>query len=134
MKKRLRPLNSFPWSLALVGMVFWGCAGNPDALDADVQQVSQSGDLGTLTYVVRVKSTGTCDALGVEVDVRIPISLTSTVQPGETLERTHRVGRVQRDKRKKKTFIIDTAGALIETDSISAEVSDVDGLEACQVF
>lgn len=128
----MKPSNTLKIGFSIfVGLLLLGCGSNPNGLDADVESVSQPADLTSLTYTVRVTGLGNCDATGVEVDLSIPISLSSALSPGETLTRTHKVGRVKKDKKKKKTFTIDTNGALIETDSIKAEVSDIDGTTAC---
>ncbi len=117
--------------IAIVAFCLAACSADQDALDAEAQFVSQPADLSSVTYTIRVKSSQNCDVEGVKVDVDIPISAVSDVLAGETLELTHKIGRVKRNQRKKKEFTVATGGALVLTDSIKAEVSDVDGFSAC---
>ncbi|MBF0280259.1 MAG: hypothetical protein HQM13_20840 [SAR324 cluster bacterium] len=115
----------------LIGVLFLSACAAGGCCDADIEQVSQTPDQQALTYTVRVSTFGNCDVKGVEVDVEIPISLSSDVAPGETLKRTHDIGRIKAGKRKKRTFTIATASALVATDSLKAKVSDHDGYTAC---
>ena len=125
-------LDRYQRVLGFISVLFLGGCAVGACCDSGVEQVSQTPDLQSLTYTIRVNSDGNCDVKGVEVDVKIPISLTSDVAAGETLERTHDIGRVKKGKRKKRTFTIATAGASVSTGSLKAKVSDHDGYTACE--
>ena len=124
-------LSKSRW-LWVMGCLFFlnGCSF-ARCCDVDLLEVSQTTDLQSLTYTVRLTPSGNCDATGVEVEVEVPISLTSTVGPGTTSEHTHYIGRVKQGKSVSKIFIVNTAGALVRTEALKGRVSRIRDYSAC---
>lgn len=115
-------------------VILVGCANQRNALEADVQLITQSADLQQLTYTIEVIGSGQCDTLGAEVEVRVPLSLGSTISPGENVFFTHDIGRIERGGSISEVFTVQTEGAKVETTSLRAEVIDVDDYHNCNPF
>lgn len=117
--------------LGIACLVFLNGCAVTQCCDIDILDVSQTSDLQSLTYTLRATASGNCDVTGVKVEVKIPISLASTVAPGTSSKHEHRIGRVSDNKATRKTFTVSTAGALVRIKALKAKVIKIGGFSAC---
>jgi len=97
--------------ITIVSITFLVSCADSVNLIAVLESESQSSNLQTFTYSIRVEELeNQCDAINVTVTVITLISNTSSISPGSRITNTHSFGDISKGGSKTLTFTINTDG------------------------
>ena len=129
---KARPLASLTFFAGLTLLL--SACGDSIKLTAEILSSSQSADLQTFTYQIKVKETEKeCKVKNVTVSVHTYISYSSKIEPNSTITRTHSFGKLDKGSTSTKTFTINTGGKTVNIFE-GASLDSIDGETNCGLF
>jgi len=118
--------------ITIVSITFLVSCADSVNLIAVLESESQSSNLQTFTYSIRVEELeNQCDAINVTVTVITLISNTSSISPGSRITNTHSFGDISKRGSKTLTFTMNTDGKKVNIFG-GASLAAVEGDPDCK--